>query len=228
MNIASATAATVRPPVPASGRNLAVRIASATVLGVAVIASIAFLPILFDLIVILGGILAAMEWVRMSRPHRGFLLFGAVYILAPMAALIALNHADALALIFLLGAVWGTDIFAYAAGRAIGGPKLAPAISPNKTWAGAIGGLIGGVAVAMAIGVGLRLSAIPETLITAILLCLSTEAGDLLESAFKRRFGVKDSGWLIPGHGGILDRVDGLLLAAPVYAAIFYLVETVS
>jgi phosphatidate cytidylyltransferase len=117
-------------------------------------------------------------------------------------------------LLFLAATVWATDIFAYAVGRAIGGPLLWPDISPHKTWAGAVGGVIGGVAagtsVAYASGVD-RLVAVGGV---ALLLAVLTQAGDLFESAVKRRFGAKDAGSLIPGHGGLMDRLDGFLVAA--------------
>jgi phosphatidate cytidylyltransferase len=118
------------------------------------------------------------------------------------------------ALLLLFAIVWATDIFAFACGRLIGGPLLSPSISPKKTWSGAIGGLVGGVAagigVAYTVGVG-RLGIIGAM---ALLLSVLAQAGDLLESAIKRRFDAKDSGALIPGHGGLMDRLDGFLVAA--------------
>jgi phosphatidate cytidylyltransferase len=123
------------------------------------------------------------------------------------------------AFLFLAATVWMTDICAYGVGRSVGGPLLWPQVSPNKTWAGAIGGLAGGVAggiaVAYASGVG-RLE-----LVGAVALVLSAfaQGGDLLESAIKRHFGAKDTSGLIPGHGGLMDRLDGFLVAA--LAALF-------
>jgi phosphatidate cytidylyltransferase len=120
------------------------------------------------------------------------------------------------ALLFLCATVWITDIFAFFCGRAIGGPLLLPRVSPKKTWSGAIGGLVGGVAagvlVAYASGVG-KLGIIG---LMAALLSVLAQAGDLLESAVKRRFGAKDASHLIPGHGGLMDRLDGFLVAAAV------------
>jgi len=117
-------------------------------------------------------------------------------------------------LLFLFATVWTTDIFAYFCGRAIGGPLLWPRISPKKTWSGALGGLIGGVAagvgVAYASGVG-RLGMVG---VMGLLLSVLAQAGDLFESAVKRRFGAKDASHLIPGHGGLMDRLDGFLVAA--------------
>lgn len=118
------------------------------------------------------------------------------------------------ALLFLFATVWASDIFAYAFGRLLGGPLLWPSISPKKTWSGAIGGLAGGVAaglgVAYTIGVG-KLGIIGAM---ALVLSVLAQAGDLLESAIKRHFGAKDTGTLIPGHGGLMDRLDGFLVAA--------------
>lgn len=118
------------------------------------------------------------------------------------------------AFLFLAATVWMTDTCAYGVGRGLGGPLLWPQVSPNKTWAGAIGGLAGGVAggtaVAYASGVG-KLGLVG---VVALVLSALAQAGDLLESAIKRHFGVKDTSGLIPGHGGLMDRLDGFLVAA--------------
>jgi phosphatidate cytidylyltransferase len=134
------------------------------------------------------------------------LALGVLYIGLAGIALIELRHdteAGRYNVLFLFLVVWASDIGAYMAGRAIGGPKLWPAVSPNKTWSGAAGGLLAAVAVAALLGV-------------------ASQAGDLLESAIKRHFDVKDSSHLIPGHGGLLDRLDGVLAAAPVAALLSF------
>lgn len=124
-----------------------------------------------------------------------------------------------IAMLFVFVVVWATDILAYFVGRSVGGPKLAPRISPGKTWSGAIGGTVagvtGGLLVAMAHfqDVGLWVGLI------AFVLSVASQIGDLFESFIKRRFGVKDSSKLIPGHGGVMDRVDGLVFAC--FAAFF-------
>ncbi|NQV54978.1 MAG: phosphatidate cytidylyltransferase, partial [Rhodospirillales bacterium] len=118
-------------------------------------------------------------------------------------------------IIWLFLVVWATDIGAYVFGRSIGGFKLAPSISPNKTWAGLIGGIASAIAVASIISAtGNAKTGILTLIILSAAAALISQCGDLLESWIKRRFNAKDSGNLIPGHGGLLDRVDGLFLAA--------------
>jgi len=124
-------------------------------------------------------------------------------------------------LVFLCFCVWAADIFAYLVGRTFGGPKLMPKISPKKTWSGFFGGLIG----AMVTGGLIAFIAFPRDVIVycvvALILALAAQAGDLIESSVKRRFNVKDASNLIPGHGGLLDRVDGLTLAAYAFVLIY-------
>jgi phosphatidate cytidylyltransferase len=125
-----------------------------------------------------------------------------------------------IALMFLFAIVWTTDIVAYFLGRLIGGPKLLPRVSPKKTWSGAISGLAAAVLATIAVAklAGLP-GLLPVALVAAILSAVS-QAGDLFESRLKRRFGAKDSGHLIPGHGGLMDRLDGFVFAAAVAALI--------
>ena len=152
---------------------------------------------------------------------------GAFYIGIPVVALLWLRRdsADGMATIFwLLAVVWATDTAALFAGRAIRGPKLAPSISPNKTWAGFFGGVIAAAVVSMIAGLWLGLSSVMVLVAVGAVLSVASQAGDLLESRVKRFLNVKDSGDIIPGHGGIFDRVDGLLTAAPVLAVIYLLV----
>lgn len=139
---------------------------------------------------------------------------GVLYIGLPTVALIALRddpEAGRQTVFWLLGVVWASDIGAYFTGRAIGGPKLAPRISPGKTWAGFWGGVVCAGVVGGAVAAVIGLTALwPLALISCVLGGIA-QGGDLLESWIKRRFGVKDSGNLIPGHGGLLDRVDALI-----------------
>ena len=141
------------------------------------------------------------------------LFYASVLLLAP-AILRRDSSLGFSAIMFLFAVVWATDIAAYFAGRAIGGPKLWSMISPNKTWSGAIAGALGGVAAALLVVQIAGLVVAPMLVLVALILSIASQAGDLLESALKRRFGAKDSSDLIPGHGGLMDRLDGFLTAA--------------
>ena len=120
--------------------------------------------------------------------------------------------------IMLFATTWAADIFAFLVGSALKGPKLWPRFSPKKTWSGFFGGLAGAVAAAVAVAAAFMHLSLAGAAVIGLAGGLATMAGDLWESMLKRRFGVKDSGDLIPGHGGLLDRVDGLMFAALVFA----------
>lgn len=151
---------------------------------------------------------------------------GALYIGIPVVALLWLRHDPVYGMVtifWLLAVVWATDTGALFAGRSIGGPKLAPAISPNKTWSGFFGGIAAAVAVSLIAALWYGAAVLP-IMVAGIALSIVSQLGDLLESRVKRYLNVKDSGSIIPGHGGLFDRVDGLLAAAPVLAAIYLVV----
>ena len=172
----------------------------------------------FSLGLIIGT--AAFVAIVSLKPRLGF---GIVYVALPALALLFLRGEEnglALAL-WTLATVWATDIGAYFAGRSLGGPKLAPRVSPNKTWSG----LIGGVVAALALGLLLwRLTGLDLQLaIASPILAVIAQIGDLYESWLKRQAGVKDSGTILPGHGGVLDRLDGLVPVAPAAAALILL-----
>lgn len=149
---------------------------------------------------------------------------GFAYAALPAFAIAFLRDSDVqgfAATLFLFAAVWATDIFAYFGGRTLGGPKLAPVVSPSKTWSGAISGLVGAVVGGFAVTwVAGALEQPGLVILTAIALSVLSQFGDLFESAFKRKYNVKDSGTLIPGHGGFMDRVDGLIAAVVGFYAI--------
>lgn len=160
--------------------------------------------------------LLALVWIALlAKDGRAWAAAGFVYAVAALVASILLRQDPVngfAALMFVLLVVWATDIGGYFAGRSIGGPKLWPRVSPKKTWAGAFGSFFASLAVAggfAAFGLG---KAIPLLALGAVLSVLS-QAGDLFESSVKRRFGVKDSSQLIPGHGGLMDRLDGFIAA---------------
>jgi phosphatidate cytidylyltransferase len=155
--------------------------------------------------------------------QRGWVAGGVPYAAAIGIAPIVLRsdtEAGFLAVMFLFAIVWTTDIVAYFLGRLIGGPKLMPRVSPKKTWSGALGGLAGAVLAGIAVAAAAGLSALISIAIVAAILSAVAQAGDLFESHLKRRFGAKDSSHLIPGHGGLMDRLDGFVLAAAAAAVI--------
>ncbi len=166
-----------------------------------------------------------------GHPRDGVRLWpalGTLYIGIPCLAMLWLRdkpHVGRDVVLALLLVVWATDIGAYFVGRLVGGPKLAPRWSPNKTWSGAIGGLIAAILVGVAFAQWSTKVSILSAVLLSIGTALTAEIGDLIESMLKRRFTVKDTGSLIPGHGGLLDRLDSLLLAAPVVAIIVLVVS---
>jgi len=170
------------------------------------------------------------EWSRLvvHGRLRGFsridwLAAGVGYAAVLLFAPLILRRDPALgfvAIAFLFAVVWVTDIAAYFAGRALGGPRLWPAVSPKKTWSGAIGGTLGGIVAAILTVKLLGVSVSPMLVLVAALLSVVAQAGDLLESAVKRHFGAKDAGSIIPGHGGVMDRLDGFLTAAAAAAMV--------
>jgi phosphatidate cytidylyltransferase len=170
---------------------------------------------------LLGAACSSLLARRFDAPS-GWTTVGIVYVGLPTLALLWLRSLPELglwALLWLLVVVWATDTAAYAAGRLLGGPRLAPAISPAKTWSGLIGGMLGAALVAMATTWIIGSTRLAQAAGLGAALAVVAQLGDLFESALKRRAGIKDSGRSIPGHGGLLDRVDGLLFAAPALAA---------
>lgn len=170
-----------------------------------------------------AGLLAGAAFFTAIVTRRARLAGGIVYCGLPVLALVILRREEAglVLALWTLSLVWATDIGGFFAGRAIGGPKLAPRISPSKTWAG----LLGGVVLAGALGAVLHVyGGLPFRLAAASpFLAVLAQLGDLYESTLKRRAGVKDSGHLLPGHGGVLDRLDGLVPVAPVAALLVLL-----
>jgi phosphatidate cytidylyltransferase len=172
-------------------------------------------PIVAMLLAVLGAIAVGVAALVTKSCAPGWTAGGTLWFVLPCIALlwIATGPHGRAAIFFLLAVVWASDIGAYAAGRVIGGPRLAPTLSPNKTWAGACGGLLGSALVGL--GAARLMGGSGAVLVAAsLVLSVAAQLGDLAESFAKRKFGVKDSGSLIPGHGGLLDRLDSLLTAA--------------
>ncbi|MFN3744960.1 MAG: phosphatidate cytidylyltransferase [Hyphomicrobiaceae bacterium] len=175
------------------------------------------------IVVLVAAIISAL----LAFGERGHMAaLGALYAGLPAVALVWLHRGDSagvLAVLFILLTVWATDTGAYFAGRLIGGPKLAPNVSPNKTWSGLAGGVLAGSLVGVAFALARAELAVGYMMAAGALLGVVSQAGDLLESALKREYGVKDASTLIPGHGGFMDRTDGLV-AAIIASAIFAMV----
>ncbi|MEM8551577.1 MAG: phosphatidate cytidylyltransferase [Pseudomonadota bacterium] len=170
------------------------------------------------------AVLASVVVVWRDRPAASarWVAAGTLYAGLAVVALIALRKGSdgfsAIVFVFLIA--WATDTFAFFVGRQVGGPKLWPQVSPSKTWSGAVGGLVAGVIFGAIAAWVLNVEPAMKTLLAAGAVAIAAQAGDLLESAAKRRFSVKDAGSLIPGHGGVMDRVDGVVLAALVTAGL--------
>jgi len=176
----------------------------------------------FEFLIIFVGSIGLFEWFRLLRKqNRSFIFFliGLVYIVAPFLIILwiyKIQSVGPIIVFWILFVVWANDIGAYFVGKLVRGPKLAPSISPNKTWSGVFGGCILALFVSIIIKPYLTLDfdLIGVSGFTLII-SISGQLGDLLESWVKRNLAVKDTGNIIPGHGGVLDRIDALLLAAP-------------
>lgn len=221
------------PKQPSRWAGLGTRALSSAVL-IAVFLAVLFIGgWLFNWLVIMAALMMMREWTGLTKTDGPLWRFaGLFYVSVPCASLLWLRqvqatdnpHAGIQLVLFIMLIVWATDIGAYFTGRKVGGPKLSPIISPNKTWAG-LGGGVGAAATTAALVHWIF--PYPDTMVKSILLgavmAIISQMGDLLESWMKRRAGVKDSGTLIPGHGGLLDRIDGLVPTLPLFAWIICL-----
>ena len=204
-------------------RGLLTRTLSAMVLAPLLFAAIWFGFPWIDLVAAIAAPIMVLEWIRLT-PGRPFARGLAIlYALAAVVALLWLRHQPGTGretVLWIVACVIAADTGAYFLGSIAGGVKLAPSISPSKTWSGLIGGMCGAAVVSALMGLVFQLG---ETLSLAAIgagIAIVEQMGDLLESAAKRRAGVKDSGRLIPGHGGLLDRVDGLIAILVVVALV--------
>lgn len=175
------------------------------------------------LIVVAGAALSAVTAVVHHHAQAGWFALGAVYVAVPAIALVAIRAEPELGretLFWVVALVVAADTGGYLVGRRVGGPKLAPRISPNKTWSGLGGAVLGAALVGLLTAFILNHTNVWILTLMSAVLGLVEQAGDLVESAFKRHFGVKDTSQIIPGHGGVLDRVDGLLAVAATVLAL--------
>ena len=162
---------------------------------------------------------------KSSLATLGWSSFGAAYLVLPAWSMVEIHAADRTLLVALLVSVWANDTVALLVGSKFGSHKMAPRLSPNKTWEGSIAGLVAGLGVGV---VGLELvtgSVTPATAMLFGVVSVASQAGDLVESSLKRAVGVKDTGSLLPGHGGMLDRLDAILVASPVFYALSVLID---
>lgn len=166
---------------------------------------------------------AALVSAIASQQHRSWVAGGIVYASLLLLS-VGILRADAdfgfWAILYLFAIVWATDVLGYFVGRLVGGPKLSPRLSPKKTWSGALGGAVGAVLAGAAVTRYAGIANLPAIIGLGLLLSAVSQGGDLFESGVKRRFGTKDAGHVIPGHGGFMDRLDGFLAAAVAAAII--------
>jgi phosphatidate cytidylyltransferase len=208
-------------------KNIITRMISAIVIGVIfAIAVFVFRP-LFDIILYIIAIFMLIEWYNMTKDSLNYSLLGQIFIPIPIAALLFLSYYDesgwVLATYFCI--IWSVDSMSMFGGKFIGGRKLAPTISPNKTISGLLCGIISAVIIVNCLR-SLSIYQLPEPLVLSplkftiytVILAGAAQLSDLLISLFKRKFNIKDTGKIIPGHGGMLDRFDSIILTAPLLA----------
>jgi phosphatidate cytidylyltransferase len=172
----------------------------------------------FLFVAISAAVLMAFEWIditKSAKNQKKWRIFGFFYILIPIFSVIKIRFYDVDVLFWMFAIIWSTDIFAFFAGKILGGAKLMPSVSPNKTWSGLAGGVLASILIGITSSLMFKGGILFFALWSAIL-SLVEQASDLFESKIKRIFGVKDSGNIIPGHGGVLDRLDGIIFVAPV------------
>lgn len=197
--------------------NLNKRVATAAALIPFVLALIIWGGFPFAVALIAIASISSFEWHSIVGKDVKWQLIGMAYIAIPISCIIWLRNQE-IGLIYILlltSVVWATDTGAYFLGIFFGGPKIAPKISPKKTWSGTIGGLFCGTLVGIIFELVLDHQFQINYIRLALILSFLAEAGDLLESYLKRYFNVKDSGTLLPGHGGFLDRIDSFTFSAP-------------
>ena len=211
--------------VAASGRfrGLSTRIVSALVLGPLLLAAVWYGFPWIDFVAAIAAPLMVWEWSRLTRGLPIARTLAIVYAMAAVLALLWMRHQPGSGretVLWIVACVWAADTGAYFLGTIAGGAKLAPRISPSKTWSGLVGGMCWAAVISAAMGLVFQLGETITLALVGIGLAVVDQVGDLLESAAKRHAGVKDSSRLIPGHGGLLDRIDGLMACLVVVALV--------
>ncbi|MES2214729.1 MAG: phosphatidate cytidylyltransferase [Pseudomonadota bacterium] len=200
------------------------RFISGVVLVALFLASLALGNIAIDILLLVVAILMLQEWYNMTQSDVRFLLLGLPIVAIPIASLILISMIPdgKMALLLFTSIIISVDTFAMIGGKLLGGPKLAPKISPRKTWSGLISGAAaGGIASAVVAFLYTMQFEYWQFLLFGIMMGLIEQSSDLFVSFFKRKFNIKDSGSIIPGHGGVLDRFDGIILTAPIFLYTF-------
>ncbi|MBS0219708.1 MAG: phosphatidate cytidylyltransferase [Proteobacteria bacterium] len=212
----AALAASMSVASPRRFRGLLTRVVSAVVLAPLCLAAIWFGFPWIDLMAAIAAPIMLGEWIRLTPGRPAARSLALLYGAAAVVALLWLRHQPDFGretVLWVIVCVWMTDIGAYLLGNLVGGAKLAPGISPGKTWSGLIGGMCFSAVASAACGFVFERGDSVVLALVGVGIAAIAQAGDLVESAAKRRAGVKDSGRLIPGHGGLLDRIDGLIAA---------------
>lgn len=197
---------------------LALRIVSSLVLAAIAVLAAWYGGFPYLLLWLVAAVLILWEWGKMCAFRPAWLAAGLAYAGIFLAAMLLLRNGPLgrVAIFWLFGLIWAADTAAYFGGRLIGGVKLWPAVSPGKTWAGAIAGTFAGIVAGLLVLAAEGLPLHPMHAVLGFLIVVAAQLGDLLESAVKRHFGVKDTSRLIPGHGGVMDRCDSLAAASAV------------
>lgn len=222
-------------PAVAGRSNLALRVVSSLILAPLALGLAYWGGWPFAIFWTVAAAIVLIEWMMLVIGRNPLALFpwsgsqwlwalcGVIYAGALLAATLILRGETSLgfvAIVFVFAVVWGSDILAYFVGRAVGGPKLMPRVSPSKTWSGAAGGTLASIILGVLVAKFAGLGSLGAIALIALILSVISQAGDLIESALKRHFHVKDSSSFLPGHGGLMDRLDGYLTAVVAAALI--------
>ncbi len=201
-------------------RNFLIRLVAAVFWGGAFVVGLSCGGVLFYLLLFSLAMVSSFEWHQMTCGHRWFYIPAVAMIALPyasMAYIYTLPHGT-LILSWLILSIWSTDTAAYFLGRTLGTRKIIPAISPGKTWVGLWGGIAFSAVSTLVMSVIFGIFYVPHSLLIGAVIAVVAQCGDVTESAVKRMCKVKDSGFIVPGHGGVMDRMDGFIFTAPLVA----------
>ena len=200
--------------------NLFVRSLSAVVISIVVLLSLYCGKMTFYTLCFFITVVSSCELLNIVGNRKISYLIALVMVVIPYASLVyiyGLPNGEII-LLWLISVIWGTDVAAYFVGKNIGGRKMIPFISPNKTWSGLLGGIVAGMFVSVIVSIIFGIFFVSHAVVAGIVIAIVAQLGDITESSVKRIYKVKESGTFVPGHGGILDRMDGFIFAAPLVA----------